>query len=193
MSTPARAFLIHIAFLALLIAWLIFDVPYLDWVVGILYALRVIAAAILWCVSAIPEVTFARAVTAKRILGPVVLGVAGTGLGLASRPYYTGGGLSGSRCELLLCGRREMSPQEAKQLLGQRRVWAIDDAWYPREYTVTAFRATGTLTIEQDTYNDAITQIWCEYANACGRPSRVWFTPATFLAMPYAPGDPNRS
>lgn len=61
MTIQSRAFLIHIAFLALLIAWLIFDVPYLDWVVGILYALRVIAACILWCVSAIPEVTFARA------------------------------------------------------------------------------------------------------------------------------------
>lgn len=61
MTTQVHTVIIHIAFLTLLIAWLIFDVPYLDWVVGILYALRVIAAAILWCVSAIPEVTFARA------------------------------------------------------------------------------------------------------------------------------------
>jgi hypothetical protein len=86
-----------------------------------------------------------------------------------------------------------MSPAEAKKLIGQRRRWSVDAASGPFTYTVTVFRAYGSLIIEQDACKDAITNIWCDFTDKWGRPSQVWFTPEAFLAMPYAEDETNRS
>lgn len=92
-----------------------------------------------------------------------------------------------------------MSPEEAKQLIGQSRLWQeySPDGTFIATRIVRVTRGTGIVMADNHGIVTDITQLWCDYnyvdSVGFGDVGQVWFTPATFLVMPYAPGEANRS
>lgn len=60
MTKALNVFLLLLAYLILLVAWVIFDVPYLGWLVGVCYALRIAAAVIIYAIAGFPGAKFAK-------------------------------------------------------------------------------------------------------------------------------------
>lgn len=78
-----------------------------------------------------------------------------------------------------------MRPEDAQELIGQRRVWVMDTkAKGPTRTVVMCIHVTGSITIDAFNNRIAIDQIWCEYRLANGNTDRVWFTPDKFKSFP---------
>lgn len=82
-----------------------------------------------------------------------------------------------------------MRPEDAQELIGQRRVWVADTkARGPTQTVVTCTHAEGTVridTVRIDAVNSRITidQVWCSYRLANGNTDVVWFTPDKFKSF----------
>ena len=77
-----------------------------------------------------------------------------------------------------------MRPEDAHELIGQRRVWVMDlKASAPRPTVVTCTSATGSIRIDAINSHIDIDQIWCEYRLPNGNIDKVWFTPAIFKSF----------
>ena len=77
-----------------------------------------------------------------------------------------------------------MRPDDAQELIGQRRVWVMDlKNKGPTPTVVTCTHAQGTIRIDAENSRIHIDQIWCEYRLANGNTDRVWFTPAVFKSF----------
>jgi len=77
-----------------------------------------------------------------------------------------------------------MRPEDAQELIGQRRVWVMElRSGDPRPTVVTCTHATGSIRIDAVNSRIDIDQIWCEYRLANGNPDRVWFTPENFKSF----------
>jgi hypothetical protein len=74
-----------------------------------------------------------------------------------------------------------MSPQEAKQLIGQQRVRFSN---YGRlRSVVTAVRVSWHTSATAIATVECGLQIWCDYRLPNGDMSAVWFTPESFLKL----------
>lgn len=77
-----------------------------------------------------------------------------------------------------------MRPEDAHELIGQRRVWVMDLKTKGLTPTVvTCTHATGSIRIDAVNSRIDIDQIWCEYRLANGNADRVWFTPGKFKSF----------
>ena len=78
-----------------------------------------------------------------------------------------------------------MRPEDAQELIGQRRVWVQDlKRNGPRPTVVTCTRATGSILIDGlNSHHIDIDQVWCEYRLPNGNTDTVWFKPAQFKAF----------
>lgn len=77
-----------------------------------------------------------------------------------------------------------MRPEDAQELIGQRRVWVMDTkAKGPTPTVVTCTDAKGLIAIDAFNSRIDIDQIWCEYRLANGNTDRVWFTPDKFKSF----------
>ncbi len=77
-----------------------------------------------------------------------------------------------------------MRPEDAQELIGQRRVWVMDTkAKGPTSTVVTCIHAQGSITIDAFNNHIDIDQIWCEYRLPNGNIDRVWFTPDKFKSF----------
>lgn len=74
-----------------------------------------------------------------------------------------------------------MRPEDAHELIGQRRVWVMDlKSKGPTPTVVTCTHATGSIKIDAANSRIQIDQIWCSYRLANGNADVVWFTPQQF-------------
>lgn len=77
-----------------------------------------------------------------------------------------------------------MRPEDAHELIGQRRLWVMKlKAKDPRPTVVTCTHATGSIRIDAVNNRIDIDQIWCSYRLANGNTDVVWFTPAKFKSF----------
>jgi hypothetical protein len=77
-----------------------------------------------------------------------------------------------------------MRPEDAQELIGQRRVWVMElKASDPRPTVVTCTHALGSIRIDRRDTRIDIDQIWCEYRLSNGNLDRVWFTPSLFKSF----------
>lgn len=81
-----------------------------------------------------------------------------------------------------------MRPEDAQELVGQRRVWVMDRRGHgPNPTVVTCTHATGRITIDADNNRIDIDQVWCSYPLPNGNTDVVWFTPDKFKALSQSP------
>lgn len=74
-----------------------------------------------------------------------------------------------------------MRPEDAQELIGQRRVWVMDlKANGPKPTDVTCVKATGGIMMDGRGAHISIHQVWCEYKLHNGKTDTVWFTPEKF-------------
>ena len=74
-----------------------------------------------------------------------------------------------------------MRPEDAHELIGQRRVWVMGlKSQAPKSTVVTCTHALGTIKIDAINQRIDIDQIWCSYRLANGNADVVWFTPEKF-------------
>lgn len=77
-----------------------------------------------------------------------------------------------------------MRPEDAHELIGQRRVWVTYlKTTNPKSTVVTCTGAQGSIEIDAVNSRIEIDQIWCEYRLANGNTDRVWFTPTQFKGL----------
>lgn len=77
-----------------------------------------------------------------------------------------------------------MRPEDAQELIGQRRVWVMDlKSRSPTPTVVTCIHVQGSITIDAFNNRIDIDQIWCEYRPIQGGMDRVWFTPDKFKSF----------
>lgn len=69
-----------------------------------------------------------------------------------------------------------MRPEDAQELVGQRRVWT----GLHKSTVVTCTHATGTIKIDAVNSRIDVDQIWCSYRLPNGNVDVVWFTPEKF-------------
>lgn len=80
-----------------------------------------------------------------------------------------------------------MRPEDAHELIGQRRVWVMDlKSRGPTPVVVTCTHAVGSIRIDAINSQIDIDQIWCEYRNVNGHTDAVWFVPSTFKSFAMA-------
>jgi len=72
-----------------------------------------------------------------------------------------------------------MRPEDAQELIGQRRVWNT----HLGPQIVTCMRATGTVNIDATNCRINIDQLWCEYPLPNGRMDSLWFIPEQFKSF----------
>lgn len=77
-----------------------------------------------------------------------------------------------------------MRPEDAHELIGQRRTWVMDlKSRGPTPTVVTCTHATGSIVIDAVNSRIDIDQIWCSYRPANGSADVVWFTPDKFKSF----------
>lgn len=77
-----------------------------------------------------------------------------------------------------------MRPEDAHELIGQRRVWVMDlKTKGPAPTVVTCTHATGRIKIDAVNSSIDIDQVWCSYRLDNGNVDVVWFTPTKFKSF----------
>lgn len=81
-----------------------------------------------------------------------------------------------------------MTPDEARELIGQTRNWSFEAGLGANRRTVVCpvrcVYVTGTSLVNAAGLHGDLDKVWCEYRDESGNPRSVWFLPGSFRALP---------